>query len=165
MLAGAGVCVDLGWAGFSEETFVMPNSVKPADGVNVHARSPGESVHDVLAKDRVPPRTHYLEPSYVFLGDEDIPIERYLSREWHDLEVRKVWKKTWQVACREEDIPNPGDYIVYDIVDDSVLVARMPDGSIKAYINACLHRGTELCVGQGQRPRVPLPLPRLHLGA
>jgi phenylpropionate dioxygenase-like ring-hydroxylating dioxygenase large terminal subunit len=127
----------------------MPNSVKPADDVRGYARSPGLSVHDVLAKDKVPPRPHYLKPSYVFLGDEDIPIERYLSREWHDLEVRKVWKKTWQVACREEDIPNPGDYIVYDIVDDSVLVARMPDGSIKAYVNACLHRGTELCVGQG----------------
>src|SRR5271156_5877680 len=99
----------------------MPNSAKPVDDTGGFARSPGESVHDVLAKDKVPPRAHYLEPSYVFLGDEDIPIERYLSREWHDLEVRKVWKKTWQVACREEDIANPGDYIVYDIVDDSVL--------------------------------------------
>lgn len=135
----------------------MPDAAKKIDDVSAYAKSPGETVREVLLRDRIPPPAHYLEPSYVYLGDEDIPIERYFSREWHDQEVEKVWRKTWQVACRAEDIPNAGDYIVYDIVDDSVLIARQPDGSIKAYINACLHRGNQLCVGQGRAKALRCP--------
>ena len=44
------------------------------------------------------------------------------------------------MACREEDIPEVGDTLVYDICDLSILVVRSP-GQIKAYYNACLHRG------------------------
>ena len=127
----------------------MSQMNKRLDDVSAYAKSPGEAVREVLAKDKNPPRAHYLEPSYVFFGDKDISVDRYFSPEWHRLEVERVWKKTWQVACREEDIPNPGDYIVYDVVDDSVFAVRQKDGTIKAYINACLHRGNELCIGQG----------------
>jgi hypothetical protein len=89
---------------------------------NPYVNSWGKTVPQMLAQDKIQPPAHYLEPSFVSLGTEDIPIERYWSREWHDLEVQKVWKKVWQVACREEDMPLSGDYIVYDIVDDSVLL-------------------------------------------
>ncbi|MGO9934705.1 MAG: aromatic ring-hydroxylating dioxygenase subunit alpha [Steroidobacteraceae bacterium] len=67
-----------------------------------------------------------------------------------------MWRKTWQVACRSEDIPNVGDYSVYDIVDDSILVVRTA-GGIKAYINACLHRGTMLCLGHGNAKQFRCP--------
>ena len=50
-----------------------------------------------------------------YLGSDDIPIERYTSREWHRREVDHLWSKVWQFACREEHIPVAGDYIVYDI--------------------------------------------------
>ena len=50
------------------------------------------------------------------LPPSEIPVERYTSREFFDLEVERLWKRVWQMACREEDIPNIGDNIVYDIV-------------------------------------------------
>jgi phenylpropionate dioxygenase-like ring-hydroxylating dioxygenase large terminal subunit len=128
----------------------MADSFDSSGDVETYAKSPGDSVYDVLSRDKVPPRAHYLKSSYVYMGSDDISVDRYFSKEWHDREVEKVWKKTWQVACREEDLPEPGDYIVYDIVHDSVLLTRLQDGSIVAYINACLHRGNELCVGQGR---------------
>lgn len=118
--------------------------------VEAFAKSPGESVSSILKQDLIPPPRQFTEPSYEFLGDDDISVERYYQQEWHDREIEKVWKKVWQVACREEDIPDAGDYIVYDIGDDSVLVARQPNGSVKAYVNACLHRGNQLCVGKGK---------------
>ena len=74
--------------------------------------------------------------------------ERYLSQEYHDREVEKMWRKVWQMACREEDIPNVGDTIVYDIADDSIVVVRVTPDQIKAYHNSCLHRGTQLARGQ-----------------
>src|SRR3546814_4028705 len=43
---------------------------------------------------------------------------QYLSREFADAEAEHLWPRVWQVACREEEIPRPGNYIAYDIVDD-----------------------------------------------
>ena len=128
-----------------------------SDQTAQYAKSPGESVQSILARDPNPAPPSYRTSSYYHLGDEDIPIERYLSQEWHWLEVERVWRKTWQVACRIEEIPNPGDYVVYDIVDDSVIVVRTESGAIKAYTNACLHRGTALCLGQGHTKNFRCP--------
>ncbi len=73
-----------------------------------------------------------------------VPIDRYTSQEFHDLEVEKVWKKVWQFACREEQIPEPGDHTVYDIANLSILVLRDESGEIRAHHNVCLHRGRAL---------------------
>ena len=78
-----------------------------------------------------------------------IPKERYISRDFVDLEMERLWPRVWQVACREEEVPRPGDYVEYTIGDQSVLVMRALDGSIGAYYNACLHRGTRLAAGVG----------------
>jgi len=122
-----------------------------------YAKFPGKSVQEVIVDDVQQPDEAYRASSYHFLGDEEISTERYTSYDWHRQEVEKVWKKTWQVACREEEIPNPGDYYVYDVADDSVIVARTGDASIKAYVNACLHRGNALCTGQGNKKAFRCP--------
>jgi phenylpropionate dioxygenase-like ring-hydroxylating dioxygenase large terminal subunit len=73
----------------------------------------------------------------------EVAVDRYTSREWHLLEREHLWRKVWQMACREEQLPEIGSYLVYDIAGDSYLVVRTRDG-IKAYVNACLHRGRAL---------------------
>ena len=106
---------------------------------------PQPSVQDVFASDsRRPPDVLRFESPPKGMGTEDIDAARYYSREWHELEVENVWRKVWQMACRIEEIPEVGDYVVYDIVDDSVLVVRTGPDTIKGYINSCLHRGTLL---------------------
>jgi len=108
------------------------------------ARSPGISYQELLDSDtRAVPDVLRLT-SLRFLGSDDLPVERYTSRAWHQLEVERLWKRVWQFACREEDIPEPGDYHVYDIATMSFLVVRTATGAIKAYRNACLHRGRRL---------------------
>jgi phenylpropionate dioxygenase-like ring-hydroxylating dioxygenase large terminal subunit len=72
-----------------------------------------------------------------------IPVARYTSREYHLLEREHLWRKVWQMACREENLPEVGSYIVYDSAGDSYIVVRTREG-IKAYVNACLHRGRAL---------------------
>ena len=107
-------------------------------------RSPGLTYQQLLDAETHPvPDVLRLE-SPRHLGSEDVPIERYISRDWHRLEVERVRKSVWQFACRDEHIPEPGDYIVYEISELSCLVVRTDDGSIKAYPNACLHRGRRL---------------------
>jgi phenylpropionate dioxygenase-like ring-hydroxylating dioxygenase large terminal subunit len=108
------------------------------------ARSPGISYQELLDSDtRAVPDVLRLTSSR-FLGSDDLPVGRYTSRAWHELEVERLWKRVWQFACREEDIPEPGDYHVYDIATMSFLVVRTAVGAIKAYRNACLHRGRRL---------------------
>jgi nitrite reductase/ring-hydroxylating ferredoxin subunit len=83
-------------------------------------------------------------------GDDGfVPKERYLSQEFASRELDRMWARVWQVACREEEVPNPGDFVEYTIGDQSVLVVRNDDGAIRAFHNACVHRGTALRQGCG----------------
>lgn len=107
-------------------------------------RSSGPSYAEVLDHD-----THDVNPVLRLVGTADvgpvnIPAERYTSQAIFDAEIEHVWKKTWQMACREEHIPEVGDCHVYDIVGMSVLVLRTGPDQIKAYHNVCLHRGRQL---------------------
>jgi len=86
-----------------------------------------------------------------FLVHEDgfVPKERYVSREFFDLEMERLWSRVWQVVGREEEIPKVGDYLEYAIGDQSILVVRVSPEVVKGYSNACLHRGTRLADGFG----------------
>jgi nitrite reductase/ring-hydroxylating ferredoxin subunit len=108
------------------------------------ARPPGQSTQAILARDGRPVPDGYRQEAYRFLGDEDIAFSRYFDRAFFDAEMREMWSRTWQWACREEHIPEPGDWTVYDIGDTSVLVVRGADGTIRAHINSCTHRGTRI---------------------
>ena len=77
-------------------------------------------------------------------GPLKVDTARFYEQRYHDLEVGRIWRRTWQLACREDDIPNVGDYIVYRIAHLSFLVVRTADGGIQAHQNVCLHRGRTL---------------------
>jgi nitrite reductase/ring-hydroxylating ferredoxin subunit len=83
-------------------------------------------------------------------SEADIAVERYTSAEFHQLEVDKVWTKVWQMACREEDIPEVGDHLSYDIVGRSILVVRSAPDVIEAFHNVCPHRGRRLKETRGR---------------
>jgi phenylpropionate dioxygenase-like ring-hydroxylating dioxygenase large terminal subunit len=79
-----------------------------------------------------------------------IPKERYTSSAFADLEFERLWPRVWQVACREEQVAAVGDYCEYSIGEESVLVVRSDPETVRAFFNACLHRGTRLVDGCGQ---------------
>jgi phenylpropionate dioxygenase-like ring-hydroxylating dioxygenase large terminal subunit len=78
-----------------------------------------------------------------------ISVGRYTDPAFLKLEFEKLWSRVWQAAARLDEIPNPGDYMVYDIGDRSALVVRTDADTIKAYHNVCPHRGTALGEGCG----------------
>jgi len=79
---------------------------------------------------------------------ELIPAERYHDEAFFRLEQEKLWPHVWQMACRLEEIPNVGDYVEYTILDKSVIVVNTKNG-VKAFHNACRHRGVRLATGPG----------------
>jgi phenylpropionate dioxygenase-like ring-hydroxylating dioxygenase large terminal subunit len=91
------------------------------------------------------------------LGTGGVPRHRYTSRAFHDLEVEKLWPRVWQMACREEQIPQVGDSIVYDVAGFSLVVVRSSPGVIRAFHNSCLHRGTRLRTQPGTLTELRCP--------
>ncbi len=114
------------------------------------ARSPGPSWQDLLDDDSRPVPDDLRAEAPYLSGFADIPKDRYLSREWHEREKACLWSRVWQFACREEHLPEVGSYVVYDIADQSYLVTRTGPGEIRAYPNACLHRGRLLKTHDGR---------------
>jgi len=72
------------------------------------------------------------------------PVEAFTSPEYAKAERDKLWPKVWQMAGRVEEIPEVGNFITYDIGDDSIIVIRSAADTIKAYHNVCPHRGRPL---------------------
>lgn len=109
------------------------------------ARCPdAPSTQEIIARDKVSAPDWVRSESYQFLGDADISIDRYIDPAYAKKELNTLWKKTWQFACREEHIPEIGDYYVYDLAHYSFIITRVGENDIRAYYNACLHRGTKL---------------------
>jgi len=82
-----------------------------------------------------------------------VPKESYVAEEFEKLERERLWPKVWLNACREEEIPDAGDFITFDIADQTILVVRQPDNSIRAFHNVCQHRGRRLKEGCGNTGR------------
>jgi len=78
------------------------------------------------------------------LGDAFVPKGRYVDREFLQLEYDRLFPKVWQMACREEEIPDVGSYLEYKIGDQSIIVVRSGADRIQAFHNSCIHRGSRL---------------------
>ena len=69
-----------------------------------------------------------------------VPKERYFDAGFYELEVERLWPRVWQMACRLEEVPRPGDVVEYEFLDQSVIVLRTDDMGVRAFQNACRHR-------------------------
>ncbi|HIL98484.1 MAG TPA: aromatic ring-hydroxylating dioxygenase subunit alpha, partial [Pseudomonadales bacterium] len=116
-------------------------------------RTIDEGYHKLLATDKRNIPDSYRRDSPIAPGPTHVPIERYTSQEFHDLEVEKIWKRVWQMACHEDDLPEVGDFVPYDIAHMSFLVVRTAEDEFKAYYNSCLHRGRKLRENRGKRAK------------
>jgi phenylpropionate dioxygenase-like ring-hydroxylating dioxygenase large terminal subunit len=77
------------------------------------------------------------------------PKGRYVDPAFFRLEAERLWSRTWQMACRLEEIPRAYDFVTYEILDQSVVLVRRDDGTVTALQNACRHRGVQVAEGRG----------------
>ena len=74
-----------------------------------------------------------------------IPYSVFVDRDIHRLEQERVFQgPVWCYAALEAELPSPGDYVVTEIGDTPVVVARDHAGAVHAFVNRCAHRGTLL---------------------
>ncbi len=92
------------------------------------------------------PRTATAGPSWTA---RSLPAWVYNYPQLTRLEIERILKPSWQIACHLSQIPNPGDYVTFELGADSVIVLREGGGGIRALRNVCRHRGTRLLQGSG----------------
>ena len=110
---------------------------------DARSRSAGISYQELIANDVVAPPASLTWENPLDVPVTSVPVTRYTTQSFYDLEMHDLWPRVWQMACREEEIPNVGDYSVYEIGLYSIIVVRTQEG-IRAHHNVCRHRGRKL---------------------
>jgi len=78
-----------------------------------------------------------------------MPAEVYTSEAIFALERARIFLREWFFLCREDQIPNPGDYRAFDTQGGPIFVVRGQDGVVRCFANFCRHRGSLLVKGSG----------------
>src|SRR6201991_2185470 len=86
-----------------------------------------------------------------------LPSGYYTDPRVADVEQRRIFDRTWQLVGHVTDLPNPGSRIVGSIGSKEGGVVRAEDGSIRAHLNTCRHRGTRLVSGPGEEKALRCP--------
>jgi phenylpropionate dioxygenase-like ring-hydroxylating dioxygenase large terminal subunit len=111
------------------------------------AKTPSESERGRVAI--VDRRWSALPVPYAMEFPDRARRERYFDPDFYQMEAELLWPRVWQMACRLEEIPQPGDFVQYEILDQSIVVVRTEDQGVTAFQNSCRHRGVRLVEGRG----------------
>ena len=68
----------------------------------------------------------------------------YSDQDLYEIELERVFARSWLLLGHEGHIPKAGDYITTYMAEDPVIVVRQKDGSIKVFLNQCRHRGMRI---------------------
>ncbi len=101
-------------------------------------------VEDWIANPGVAEDSHESKQPHIDNGTEPLDPSRYHAQEFMDLEWDRLWTRVWLIAGVESDIPEAGDYLMYTIRNEEIIVVRQADNSVKAFYNVCPHRGNRL---------------------
>jgi len=74
-----------------------------------------------------------------------IPAHIYNDSELFALEKERLFARSWLFIAHESEVPQPGDYVVRRVLDDSFIISRGSSGQVRAMFNMCLHRGMQIC--------------------
>ena len=72
--------------------------------------------------------------------------EFYMDPDIYERDIERIFLRSWLYAGHQSEIPNPGDWFLFDFAGESVIVARGLDGEIRAMLNVCRHRGSRVCL-------------------
>jgi len=74
-----------------------------------------------------------------------LPGAVYHDAAHFEQEIQRIFFRSWLYVGHQSQIPQRGDYLLFELAGESVIVARNSDGQINAMLNVCRHRGSRLC--------------------
>ena len=69
----------------------------------------------------------------------------YRDPEVYETEVRRIFMRSWLYVGHQSQVPGRGDYFLFEIAGESVIVIRDAEGGVNAMMNVCRHRGSRIC--------------------
>jgi phenylpropionate dioxygenase-like ring-hydroxylating dioxygenase large terminal subunit len=72
----------------------------------------------------------------------------YINQQVFDFEWQHIWQKNWLFAGNTAQIPKPGDYFLYQLQKDAIIIIRGNNGEVHAHYNTCAHRGSAICLNE-----------------
>ena len=114
------------------------------------------------------------EAARAYPGGRSLERPFYTSREAYERDLDRIWCESWLWVGHASQIPEPGDYILFEFATESVIVVRDREGAVRAHLNVCRHRGSRVCLTAAGNARVfscpyhgwtywSAPLERVHL--
>jgi Rieske 2Fe-2S family protein len=87
-----------------------------------------------------------------------LPRGLYVSDEAFAFDTQVMLKSVWLYACTVAHVKNAGDYFVFELAGNSIIIVRGRDNEVRAFWNSCRHRGAKICLAQsGCAPRLMCP--------
>ncbi|MDB6063682.1 MAG: Aromatic ring-hydroxylating dioxygenase subunit alpha [Verrucomicrobiaceae bacterium] len=86
--------------------------------------------------------------------NREVSLSVMNDAELYQIEMEKVFGKTWLLLGHDTEIPNSGDYVVRHMGEDAVIVTRASDGQIYVSLNVCPHRGMHVCTAESGNAQV-----------
>ena len=82
----------------------------------------------------------------------------YRSADVFETEVQRIFLKSWLYVGHHSQVPEIGDFFLFHIVGESIIIVRSADDQINALVNVCRHRGSRVCLEeQGSASRFVCP--------
>ena len=79
----------------------------------------------------------------------------YLDPDIYSRDIEKIFMRSWLYAGHLSEIPDVGDYFLFDFDTESVIIIRSAANEIKSLVNVCRHRGSRVClVATGKASRL-----------
>jgi choline monooxygenase len=75
----------------------------------------------------------------------------YLDSEIYHHEQEKIFRRTWQIVGRGDQLSKPGDYFTAELAGEPLLLVRGNHGAIRGFYNVCRHRAGPPAQGCGSR--------------
>jgi len=72
----------------------------------------------------------------------------YRDPDIYEKDIERIFMRSWLYAGHQSEIPNPGDWFLFEMAEESVIIVRTTEGGINALLNVCRHRGSRICVEQ-----------------
>jgi benzoate/toluate 1,2-dioxygenase alpha subunit len=78
------------------------------------------------------------------VADDRVHRDVYIDPEVFQLEMERLWSRTWIYVGHKSQVPQPGDFITTDIAAKPVIMVRHTDGKVRVLMNRCAHKGTKV---------------------
>ena len=89
-----------------------------------------------------------------YQGSQSLPRQFYTSETVYKMDIQHYWNHSWIWVGHINQIPNIGDFFLFDSGYESVIIARDKNGSVNAFLNVCRHRGSRVCIEKSGNTRV-----------